>query len=149
MKKVDVLNFTQFLTNLKLNKFDKEIRAAIISNSLLANKIFKEFEENVQDAKKRYFEDLDDQVALLINYREKYKVANEEDRIKINDECVSVCADALNAEKEFNVFINNLVQEDVNLNFIKINRDVFVEQCANADIDITVATLELLKGLFN
>lgn len=149
MKKVNVVNFTPFLANLKLNKFDKEIRAAIITNSLLANKISKDFEETVQEARKRYFDGLDEEINLLLNYRKRYTSASPDEKIEIEKEILSKCIRALSAEKEFADFVNNVGNEDVETNFTKFDRDVFVDQCAEADIEITVSTLELLNELFN
>jgi hypothetical protein len=149
MTKENVINFNSFLSSLKLNKFDREIRAAIITNSLLAKKIVKEFEETVQGAKDRYLEGLDDEIALLILYREKFKTASPEERIAINEDCVKNCSNVLNAETEINQFVLNLYKEEVTDNFKKFDRDLFVDQCADADIEITVDIIELLNELFS
>lgn len=149
MKRVNVLNFTSFLANLKLNKFDKEIRSAIISNSLIANKVSKEFEESIQEARKRYFEDLDEEVSKLTVYRQKYEIANDEEKITINKECFENCKNALIAESELTDFANHLGNEEINENFVKMNKEKFVDQCAEADIEITNNVLVLLDELFN
>ena len=149
MKRANVLNFTQFLANLKLNKFDKETRAAIISNSLIANKVTKEFNESIDEAKKRYYEGIETEINDLANYRKKFASASSEEKIEIEKDCITNCSNALAAEQEFTEFVNKLGNENVDYTFTKINRDSFVDQCAEADIDITVNTLELLNELFN
>lgn len=149
MTKENVINFNSFLSSLKLNKFDRDIRAAIITDSLLAKKIVKEFDETVQGAKERYLEGLDSEITLLVQYRERFKTASPEERIVINEECIKNCVNALNAENELNQFVLNLYKEEVTDNFKKFDRDLFVDQCADADIEITVDIIELLNELFN
>lgn len=149
MNKADVLNFSNFLSNLRLNKFDKETRAAIISNSLLSNKIVKEIEENIQEARKKYFEGIEDELNTLTEYRKEYETASDEEKSNIKKGIVTKCSRALAAEAELNEFGNKLLVEEVNLPFVKVNRDSFVDQCLEADIDITVKVLEILDPLFN
>lgn len=149
MNKADVLNFSNFLSNLRLNKFDKETRAAIISNSLLSNKIVKEIEENIQEARKKYFEGIEDELNTLTEYRKEYETASDEEKSNIKKGIITKCSRALAAEAELNEFGNKLLVEEVNLPFVKVNRDSFVDQCLEADIDITVKVLEILDPLFN
>ena len=149
MKKENVLNFNNFLSTLKLNKFDREIRAAIITNSFLAKKIVKEFDETVQEARNRYFDGLDAEIELLVLYREKFKNATPEERTAINEECVRDCYNILRAEKELGEYIQNLQKEEVTESFVKFDREMFVDQCVDGNIDITVELLETLDGLFN
>lgn len=149
MKRANVLNFTQFLTNLKLNKFDKEIRAAIIINSMIANKISKDFDETVENARSRYTEGLETEIETLVSLRNKYSTVSAEEKDVVEKEIVEKCSSALKAESELNEFVANLLNEDVSESFIKINKDNFVNQCADADIDITVNLLDQLSEMFN
>ena len=149
MKKENVLNFNNFLSTLKLNSFDREIRAAIITNSFLAKKIVKEFEEAVQEARQRYLEGLDAEIELLVLYREKIKNATPEERVTLSEECIRDCSNALRAEKEFGEYIQNLQKEEITESFVKFDREMFVDQCVDGNIDITVELLETLDGLFN
>ena len=149
MNKADVLNFSNFLSNLRLNKFDKEIRAAIISNSLLSNKIVKEIEENIQEARKKYFEGIEDELNTLTEYRKEYETASDEEKSNIKKGIITKCSRGLAAEAELNEFGNKLLVEEVDLPFVKVNRDSFVDQCLEADIDITVKVVEILDPLFN
>lgn len=149
MDKANVLNFSNFLSNLKLNKFDKEIRAAIISNSLLSNRIVKEIEETIQEARKKYFEGIEDEVDSLVEYRKSFETASDEERSDIKKEIITKCSRALAAEAELSDFGNKLLAEEVDLPIVKIDRNSFVDQCSEADIDVTVRILEILEPLFN
>lgn len=149
MKRANVLNFTQFLANLKLNKFDKEIRAAIIINSMIANKISKDFDETVENARSRYKEGLETEIETLVSLRNKCSTVSAEEKDVVEKEIVKKCSSALKAESELNEFVANLLNEDVSESFIKINKDNFVNQCADADIDITVNLLDQLSEMFN
>lgn len=149
MKKVNVLNCKDFLSNLKLNKFDKETRAAIIANSMIANKIAKDFNETVEGARARYTEGLDSEIELLASLRNKYRSASVEEKLEIESEILEKCVGALTAESELTEFANRMLNEEVTESFIKINKDNFVDQCVEADIEITVNMLDQLSGLFS
>ena len=66
MKKVDVLNCKEFLSDLKLNKVDKEIRTAIVTNSMVANRISKDFNEATKEATSRYTKDIESEVGTFM-----------------------------------------------------------------------------------
>lgn len=148
MKKVDVLNCKEFLSDLKLNKFDKEIRTAIVTNSMVANRISKDFNEATKEATSRYTKDIESEVGTLEMLRNKYQSASSEEKIEIEKEIIEKCPNALTAEKELNEFINNMLNEEVTESFIKIDKETFIDQCAEANIDITVNMLELFNELF-
>lgn len=149
MKKVNVLNCKDFLSNLKLNKFDKETRAAIITNSMIANKIAKDFNETVEEARTRYAEGLDSEIELLVSLRNKYQSASVEAKLEIEGEILEKCTEALAAERELTEFINGILNEEVTESFIKINKESFVNQCADADIEITAMLLDQISELFS
>ena len=148
MKRENVLKFTSFLANLKLNKFDKEIRSAIISNSLIANRVTRDYETTVQEVRTRYSEGMDEEIAKLLNYRSEL-ITNPERSFEIEQKIFEECSEALRAEAEIGEFIMRYCEEEIDEKFVKMDKDVFVDQCANADIDITVTTLELINDLFN
>jgi len=148
MKKENVLNFNDFLSNLKLNKFDKEIRCAIVHNSILASKIVKDIQETFDAARKRFNEENETEIELLVKYRDQYSTATAEEKVSIVKSIEKECFNALRAERELNEFINNILLEDVTDEFVKIDRDSFIDQCAEADIDITAKMLENLVELF-
>lgn len=149
MKKVNVLNCKDFLSNLKLNKFDKETRAAIIANSMIANKIAKDFNETVEGARTRYTEGLDSEIELLASLRNKYRSASVEEKLEIESEILEKCVGALTAESELAEFANRMLNEEVTESFIKINKESFVDQCADADIEITAMLLDQISELFS
>ena len=149
MKKANVLLISNFLSNIKLNKFDKETRSAIIRNSLAVSKISKEIEDSVQEARKRLSEGIEDEITKLAEYRERFKTASEEDRLILIHDATNNCPRAISFEKELNDFVNALGQEEVDITFIVVDKDTFVDQCADADIDITPAMIELFNEMFN
>ena len=99
MKKVDVLNCKEFLSDLKLNKFDKEIRTAIVTNSMVANRISKDFNEATKEATSRYTKDIESEVGTLEMLRNKYQSASSEEKIEIEKEIIEKCPNALTEEK--------------------------------------------------
>lgn len=148
MKKENVLNFNDFLSNLKLNKFDKEIRSAIVHNSILASKIVKDMQETFDTARKRFEEGCESEIELLIKYRNQYSTATPEEKVSIVKSIAEECPNALIAERDLNDFVNGILTEEVSDEFVKIDRDLFVDQCAEADVDITTKMLENLVELF-
>lgn len=149
MKKENVVNFTDFLFDLKLNGFDREIRSAIIKNSIMANKIKTDFQDTINQAKDRFTKDLSgEEIKLIELYRNQYETASPEERKELNIKILTNCSNVLKAEQEINQFVSDLLHEDVGEEFVKIDRDLFIDQCIESDIDITPKTIELLEELF-
>lgn len=149
MIRENVLSISNFISNLKLNGFDKEIRAAIIKNSILANKITTEVKEMIDAARNRYLTGIEDEVQLLDLYRNELKQASSaEEKESIANKIWTNCSKALKAEQELNDFVANLMKEGVVDQFVKIDQDKFIDQCVESDIDITPSIIQSLKGLF-
>jgi hypothetical protein len=149
MKKENVVNFTDFLFDLKINGFDREIRSAIIKNSIMANKIKTDFQDTINQAKNKFTKDLsEEEIKLIELYRNQYETASPEEKKELNIKIVTNCSNVLKAEQEINQFVLDLLHENVSCEFVKIDRDRFVDQCVESGIDITPKIIELLEELF-
>lgn len=148
MKKLEIVNFSNFISGLKLNKFNKEMRSAIISNSLIASKIAKEFNENVEEAKKQFISGKEEEVEKLNAYRASYNTSSAEERQEIIEKIKSECMEALAVEQEIITFINKFSNENVEASFVPINMIDFIDACADADIDVTPAQLMSFNSIF-
>ena len=148
MNKVKIVNLSNYFANLKLNKFSKEIRCAIISNHLKVNKIVKDFNEAVDEARKKFFSGKEEDIEKLNRYREEYNAAPDENKVEILNKIKSECIEALSLEQEFIGFVNALAVEEVEIEFSKIDMDEFIESCSEANIDITPSDLMNFEEIF-
>lgn len=148
MNKVKIVNLSNYFANLKLNKFSKEIRCAIISNHLKVNKIVKDFNEAVDEARKKFFSGKEEDLEKLNRYREEYNAAPDENKVEILNKIKSECIEALSLEQEFIGFVNALAVEEVEIEFSKIDMGEFIESCSEADIDITPSDLMNFEEIF-
>lgn len=148
MNKVKIVNLSNYFANLKLNKFSKEIRCAIISNHLKVNKIVKDFNEAVDEARKKFFSGKEEDLEKLNRYREEYNAAPDENKVEILNKIKSECIEALSLEQEFIGFVNALAVEEVEIEFSKIDMDEFIESCSEANIDITPSDLMNFEEIF-
>jgi len=148
MNKGKIVNLSNYFANLKLNKFSKEIRSAVISNHLKMNKIVKEFNESVEEARKKYFSGKESEVEKLVKYREEYNNASGETKNEIFDKIKSECTEVLVLEQELIGFVNRLGAENVEIELDKIDMNEFIEQCHEADIDITPSDLINFEEIF-
>lgn len=148
MKKVEVLNLNQILSSIKLNKLDKECRGIILNNHLKIYKVAKDITETVEEMMKKLTEGHESELRLLEQYRDEYKTADNERKSEIEERIDNECIVALEIEKEFAEFQNKLLSEEIEIEITKINREVFVDACAESGLDVTPADLMNLEYLF-
>lgn len=147
MKRADVINLFNYFSNLKLNKFE-QTRDAIMKNFDEINKVTKETNNLIESKKRDVIGENVQDVQKLAVYREEYKNASDADKKLINEKIKNECAKALELEAELFVEIYKIQMEEVDLNLIKINKDVFVSECVSADIDITPGELLIIEHVF-
>lgn len=150
MKKSRVIEIFRFLGNIKINKItNKEVRSAVISNHLQMYNIVKQYEEDVKELQKRFFEGKEEEIQKLNELREKFNSETNEDiKRDLIKTITSEYKDILNLEMEFNNEASKQLNVDVELNLKKVKQDDFVETCVEADVDITGRDLISLTDLF-
>ena len=149
MKKFEIVTLFNCFSNLKLNKFSKEIRNAIVNNFNKVEGVKNQIDEDVNKLKEKLFSEDIENVKKLALYRADYKTATEEGKLEINNKIKDECQPALEIEAKLFVEINNLYMEDVDDTIDTIDKDIFIEECAAADMDITLSELSTISALFN
>ena len=149
MKKFEIVTLFNCFSNLKLNKFSKEIRNAIVNNFNKIEGVKNQIDEDVNKLKEKLFSEDIENVKKLALYRTEYKTATDEDKLEINNKIKDECQPALEIEAKLFVEINNLYMEDVDVTIDTIDKDLFIEECAAADMDITLSELSTISALFN
>lgn len=150
MKKSRVIEIFRFLSGIKLNKItNKEVRSAVISNHLQMYNISKSYDDDVQELRKRFFEDKDDEINKVNALREKFK--NESDSViksSIIAEIESDHKELLELEQAFYKEVNELHNSEIELNLKKIKQLDFIDACTETNTDITGSDLILLEDIF-
>ena len=148
MKKFEVVNLFNYFSNLKLNKFGKETRNVIVNNFSKIENIKNQIDEDVNKLKETLFSENIENVQKLALYRAEYKTATEGGKLEINNKIKDECRPALEIEAKLFVEINNLYMDDVDVTIDTIDKDIFIEECAAADMDITLSELSTISALF-
>lgn len=149
MKRIEIVNLFDFFQNLKLNKFGKEIRSAIISNHLKTNRIVKEAEESINETRKKLLEGKEEEINKLAKYRDLYKeISEESEKIEIAHKINNECKEALSLEAELVSAVNEYYGTEIEIELTKIDQEKFIDECSEADIDITPSDLIKIEKIF-
>lgn len=149
MKIREIIEVYNYIVPLKLNKLDEKVRFALIANYPLMDKIVKENEEYKKTLQEKMFEDHKEDAEKVQELRSKITKDMTADQIaEINKEAVKY-AEYLKLESEFIKHVVLHLEEEVEINLTKVDRDVFIETLTKAEVDFTLDDLQKLNILFN
>lgn len=131
MKVVEVRIIFEFLSKLKLNKFEKEVRIALLKNYTEMYTVYKEQEAKMEELKKKIFTD-DDLKSIQESIENK----------------TSLSQDLINKNTEYNSVLSSLFDSECDIKITKVSEEKFVEGLANSDIDFTPIDIVRLKPIF-
>lgn len=149
MKNFEIVNLFNYFSNLKLNKFTKETRTVIVNNFNKIENIKNQLDVDVNKLKEEFISGDVENVRKLALYREEYKNASEEDREAINNKIMEECQPALEIEAKLFVEINKLYGEDTEVVLDTIDKELFIDECTEAGIDVTLSELSTISAIFN
>ena len=149
MKKYEIVNLFNYFSNLKLNKFSKKLRSKLVHNFDLIGDVKNRTDADVNGIRMKLFSEDIENIQKLITYRQEFESASEADKIKINNKIESECQPALKIELDFIKQVNDLYNQEIDLKLEKIEKELFVEECVNAGIDITLSELTVISSIFN
>lgn len=139
-----------YLSSLKLGKFDKDVRVAIFKNVGELSVMIKEVQDKLEASKKELFKDLEEDAQKVAALREEY---NKEETTKERKEAIIkeliTFKDYLRAEKEFGEITEIYGQDKVEIKLYTIDFGKFSEGLAQSDIDFTAGQLQAISFLFN
>lgn len=145
MKKKEVTGIYKFLAGLKLSKFSKETRSAILSTHLSMYKVAEDVEKDIREAQKKMLEGKEEEVQKLQDLRSQYQSSTDESEKATIVERIQVeCRDVLALEQELGRMVDAMLEEDVDVNIVKADREEFMEGLVANEIDFTPADLMAL-----
>jgi hypothetical protein len=139
-----------FLSGLKLGKFDKDIRVAIYKNVGELTTAVKAVQEKMEASKKELFKDLEEDAQKVGALREEFA---KEETTKARREAivkeVKTYEAFLDAEKEFNDIAVKFGEDEVEIKLITVNFGEFIDGLVDSEVDFTAPQLQMISFLFN
>lgn len=139
-----------YLAELKLAKFDKDIRVAIFKNVGELSSAVKAVQDKMESSKKELFKDLEEDAQKVAILREEYnkKETSNERKEGILKE-LDAYKEVFNAEREFIDITNKFGEDEVEIKPVTIDFDKFVEGLIESEIEFTAIGLQRIAFLFN
>lgn len=148
MKLIEVINIRNFLANLELSKFDKDVRKAVRKNYVLATKVVTDFEDTQKTLRDKCFEGVDEEIKQKAAALEQELVeATKERKKEIEKEFLSdEFAPYQQARKEFLELIEEELKKDVEeIEWAKADEDAIMDSLAAAEMKFTASITDDLK----
>ena len=138
------------LANMKLSKFDKEVRNIAIVNYATLSKIHQEQQKFQEDMKEKMFDKKKEEISELSQLRAKLQAAKtREEAADINKQLVCDYAELIQLEDDFNKLVNAETKKDISADIKKVDMDKFIDSMIKAEIDFTPVTINNLQFMFN
>lgn len=139
-----------YLAELNLAKFDKDIRIAIYKNVGELSTAVKAVQDKMEASKKSLFKDLDEDAQKVNALREEF---NKEETTKERKDAILVeilaFKEYLDAEKEFMEITSKFGEDEVEVKLVSINFDKFVDGLVESNVEFTAIGLQRIAFLFN
>ena len=146
----EAISAHNFLANLKLSGFDKDIRVAIFKNVGELAIAVKAVQEKTEASKKELFKGLEKDGQQVGALREEFhkEETTKERRENIVKEILAYEA-YINAEKELNEVVMQFGKDELELSLVTIDFDKFIDGLINSDIEFTALQLQVMAFMFN
>lgn len=141
MKKYQIINFHHLLSQIDLQKVDKEARAKLISLDIILGDIVDEHNAEIEKVKARLSKGHEDAIAEVSALMAELQVADEARKAEIVTKIDSNTEYAV-IQNQLNEEVNRRLVEDVNADIEKIASADLAQWCADSGISIT---LDLLR----
>lgn len=150
MKEGKIIEAFKLLNGIKMNVVsDKETRSAIISNHLQMYKVAQAHDEEVKKIYEKLFEGKEEDLKKVAELRQEFMNAKtSEERGAIIKELNDNYAHIFELEKEFNDAFAKKAEEEVEINLVKFNKEVFINACADSGVEFTMTDIVRLDEIF-
>lgn len=148
MKRSEILNLNSILSKSKITNLNRNARHAVLKNHTATFKLAQEINEFLEEGKKKIVEGLDVEITLLLQYRKEFKTADKARKEELVKKVQSECFKAVQAENELNEFANSYLNEEIDVEIVKMDRDDFIDMCSESGMDLTPTDLMNLEFLF-
>lgn len=138
----------KFIADLKMSKFDKTVRLAVLKNYMFLNKINKDFDAKTEDLRKKMFDDKQEEAQKVQEIRERFQKSKtrEEERSCIEE--LDKHKEFLELEGEFVKLLNEELLKEVEVELIKVDKAKFIESMVNAEIEFTPKDIDKIEIMF-
>lgn len=144
----NVLNAYKYISGLKLNKLDKEVRVKLIKNYPILDKVVKEYDDYRKSLQDKMFEDYTDDIDKVQMLRSQLTQAKTQDEIENIIMESQKYQTYLKLEQDFINIVDDKLKEEVDLKFFPMDREEFVENLIKLEIDFTLEDLQKIDILF-
>ena len=150
MKEGKIIEAFKLLNGIKMNVVsDKETRSAIISNHLQMYKVAQAHEEEVKKIYEKLFEGKEEDLKKVAELRQEFMNAKtNEERGAIVKELNDNYAHIFELEKEFNDTFAKKAEEEIEINLVKFNKEMFINACADSGVEFTMTDIVRLDEIF-
>lgn len=141
MKKYQVINFHHLLSQIDLQKVDKEARAKLLSLDIILGDIVDEHNAEIEKVKARLSKGHEDAIAEVSALMSELQVADEARKAEIVTKIDSNTEYTI-IQNQLNEEVNKRLVEDVNVEIEKVASADLAQWCADSGLSIT---LDLLR----
>ena len=146
MKQIELNNIFEFLRKIRINKInDRETKIGLINIHMELYKKVQEFDEYIKELQKKYFEGRESELDTYNQKVTQMQEAEPEKRAELESELDPKMKELV---MEFNGLINERLNQDIEVNINKIDKDKFIEALIDLDIEFTCDDLIVLKDLY-
>lgn len=145
-----VFGAQNYLSQLDLSKFEKEVRVAIYKNVGELNAAVKAVQDKMETSKKELFKDLDEEAAKVAELRGEFNKegVTEERKAEIIKELESYTA-YFEKEREFIEVTNQFGNDEIEISPSMIDFNKFVDGLIESGQKFTAGQLQTLSFIFN
>lgn len=150
MKEGKIIEAFKLLNGIKMNVVsDKETRSAIIGNHLQMYKVAQAHDEEVKKIYEKLFEGKEEDLKKVAELRQEFMNAKtNEERGAIVKELNDNYAHIFELEKEFNDTFAKKAEEEIEINLVKFNKEMFINACADSGVEFTMTDIVRLDEIF-
>jgi hypothetical protein len=141
MKKYQVINYHHLLSQIDLQKVDKEARAQLISLDITLGDIVDAHNEEVEKIKARLTKGHEDTINEVSELIGMLRAADDKAKIELAKK-IDANAEYASIQKQLNEEVNKRLLEDVLVEMVKIPSVDLAQWCADSGISIN---LDLLR----
>ena len=146
VKQIELNNIFNFLGKIKVNKInDRETKIGLVNIHMELYKKVQEYSEYINELQKKYFEGRESELETYNQQVTKIQEAEPEKRVELEAELDPKMKELV---MEFNSLINARLDQDIEVNINKIDKDKFIEALIDLDIEFTCDDLIILKDLY-
>jgi hypothetical protein len=151
MKRSTIIEAFKLINGIKMNVVtDKETRASILKNHMLMYKVVKDGDEELKKVYEKLFEGKEEDLHRVVALRQEFHLSEttNERREEISKIIITDLKHILELEAELNSIFEERNEENIEINFIKMDMQEFVNACVESNIIVAPLDIAEISELF-